>query len=64
MTETLDERLKKSTIGLVTLSDFQKTKDDLEEQQRQLAAKSLAEKVLVEFLFAPKLSPDSCSADL
>ena len=47
MTENLDERLKKSTIGLVTLSDFQKTKDDLEEQQRQLAAQIRAEKTFV-----------------
>jgi protein FAM50 len=47
MTENLDERLKKSTIGLVTLSDFQKTKDELEEQQRQLAAKTLSDKALV-----------------
>ena len=53
MTENLDERLKKSTIGLVTLSDFQKTKDDLEEQQRQLAAKTLAEKVCVKILVTP-----------
>ena len=45
VTENLDDRLKKSTVGLVTLSDFQKTRDDLEEQQRQLAAKSLADKV-------------------
>jgi len=49
MTENLDDRLKKSTIGLVTLSDFQKTKDELEEQQRQLAAKTLAEKALVSY---------------
>jgi len=44
MTESIDERLKKSTIGLVTLSDFQRTKDDLEEEQRQLAAKTAADK--------------------
>ncbi|KAK4689432.1 protein FAM50, partial [Tremellales sp. Uapishka_1] len=44
VTENLDERLKKSTIGLVTLSDFQKTKEDLEEQQRRLAAQSAADK--------------------
>jgi hypothetical protein len=42
MSENLDERLKKSTVGLVTLSDFQKTKEDLEEQQRQLAAQTKA----------------------
>lgn len=44
ITENIDDRLVKSTIGLVTLSDFQKTKDDLEEQHRQLAAQLLADK--------------------
>ena len=43
--ESLDDQLKKSTIGLVTLEDFQKTKEDLEEEQRRLAAKTAAEKV-------------------
>jgi len=42
VTETIDDRLKKSTIGLVTLDDFKKTKDDLEEEQRQVAAKTIA----------------------
>jgi hypothetical protein len=40
VTESVDDRLKKSTVGLVSLSDFQKTKDDIEEQQRQTAAKT------------------------
>ncbi|WVQ79185.1 hypothetical protein IAT38_001281 [Cryptococcus sp. DSM 104549] len=40
VTENLDERLIKTTVGLVTLSDFQKTKDDLLEQQRKLAAQA------------------------
>ncbi|WWC65831.1 uncharacterized protein I303_108453 [Kwoniella dejecticola CBS 10117] len=44
VTENLDERLIKTTVGLVTLSDFQKTKDDLEERQRQLAAQVAADK--------------------
>lgn len=38
--ESIDERLKKSTVGLVTLSDFQKTKEGLEEEQRQVAAQT------------------------
>jgi protein FAM50 len=42
VTEALDDRLKKSTIGLVTLDDFVKTKDELEEEQRQLAARTIA----------------------
>jgi protein FAM50 len=42
VTENLDERLKKSTIGLVTLEDFNKTKEDLEEQQRKLIAQTTA----------------------
>ncbi|WVF68295.1 hypothetical protein IAT40_003060 [Kwoniella sp. CBS 6097] len=46
VTENLDERLIKTTVGLVTLSDFQKTKDDLLEQQRQLAAQVAADKSL------------------
>ncbi|OCF38981.1 protein FAM50 [Kwoniella heveanensis CBS 569] len=46
VTENLDERLIKTTVGLVTLSDFQKTKDDLLEQQRQLAAQVAADKAL------------------
>jgi protein FAM50 len=45
VSENIDERLKKSTIGLVTLSDFQKTKEDLEEEQRQLAAQSKAKEL-------------------
>ncbi|WVQ95832.1 hypothetical protein IAU59_002931 [Kwoniella sp. CBS 9459] len=47
VTENLDERLIKTTVGLVTLSDFQKTKDDLLEQQRQLAAQVAADKSLL-----------------
>ncbi|WRT69697.1 uncharacterized protein IL334_006687 [Kwoniella shivajii] len=44
VTENLDERLIKTTVGLVTLSEFQKTKDDLEERQRQLAAQAAIDK--------------------
>ncbi|RXK36382.1 protein FAM50 [Tremella mesenterica] len=44
VTENLDERLKKSTIGLVTLSDFQKTKEGLLEETSQAVAKSLKDK--------------------
>lgn len=40
VTENLDDRLKKSTVGLVSLSEFQRTRDDIEEEQRQLAAKT------------------------
>ncbi|KAK8849674.1 hypothetical protein IAR55_005009 [Kwoniella newhampshirensis] len=47
VTENLDERLIKTTVGLVTLSEFKKTKDDLEEQQRQLAAQLAADKSAV-----------------
>lgn len=38
--ESIDDRLKKQTVGLVTLEDFQKTRNELEEEQRQAAAKS------------------------
>ena len=38
--ESIDDRLKKQTVGLVTLEDFQKTRNELEEEQRQVAAKS------------------------
>lgn len=41
--ENIDDRLKRSTVGLVTLSDFQRTKDTLEEEARQIAAKTKAE---------------------
>ncbi|WOO83783.1 Protein FAM50 [Vanrija pseudolonga] len=43
--EAIDERLKTSTIGLVTLEDFQKTRDELEEEQRRIAAKTAADKI-------------------
>jgi len=38
--ESIDDRLKKQTVGLVSLEDFQKTRNELEEEQRQVAAKS------------------------
>jgi hypothetical protein len=38
--ESVDDRLKKQTVGLVTLEDFQRTRNELEEEQRQVAAKS------------------------
>ena len=38
ISENLDDRLKNSTIGLVTLDDFKKAKDDIEEEQRKLVA--------------------------
>lgn len=44
VTESVDEQLKKSTIGLVTLEDFQKTKEVIEEEQRKQAAKTAQEK--------------------
>jgi protein FAM50 len=34
----VDEQLKKSTIGLVTLEDFRKTRNEIEEAQRREAA--------------------------
>lgn len=37
-TEGIDEQLKKSTIGLVTLEDFRRTRSELEEGQRRAAA--------------------------
>ncbi|KAL1406261.1 hypothetical protein Q8F55_007957 [Vanrija albida] len=43
--EAIDERLKTSTIGLVTLEDFQKTRDELEEEQRRISAKTAAERL-------------------
>ncbi|CAK9782552.1 XAP5-domain-containing protein [Cutaneotrichosporon oleaginosum] len=45
VTESVDERLKKSTIGLVTLEDFQKTKEEIEEEKRREAAKTAADKI-------------------
>ncbi|BEI94587.1 uncharacterized protein CcaverHIS019_0701590 [Cutaneotrichosporon cavernicola] len=45
VTESIDERLKKSTIGLVTLEDFQKTKEEIEEEKRREAAKTAADKI-------------------
>ncbi|TYJ52954.1 hypothetical protein B9479_006423 [Cryptococcus floricola] len=44
VTENLDERLIKTTVGLVSLSEFQKTKSDLEEAQRKLAAQVKTDK--------------------
>lgn len=44
ITESIDDRLKKSTVGLVTLSDFQKTREGLEEEQRKIAAQIAAQK--------------------
>ncbi|WVN86817.1 uncharacterized protein L203_101990 [Cryptococcus depauperatus CBS 7841] len=44
VTENIDERLIKTTVGLVTLQDFKRTKDNLEEQQRQLAAQAKSTK--------------------
>jgi hypothetical protein len=41
--ENIDDRLKRSTVGLVTLSDFQRTKESLEEEARQIAAKTKAD---------------------
>lgn len=51
VSENLDERLIKTTVGLVTLSDFKKTKGDLEEQQRKLAAQMQLEKTCVDTAF-------------
>ncbi|EJT49994.1 XAP-5-like protein [Trichosporon asahii var. asahii CBS 2479] len=42
--ESVDEQLKKSTIGLVSLEDFQKTKEGIEEEKRKQAAKTAQEK--------------------
>lgn len=44
MDESVDEQLKKSTIGLVSLEDFQKTKEGIEEEKRKQAAKTAQEK--------------------
>jgi protein FAM50 len=38
VTESIDDRLKKSTVGLVTLSDFLETREGLIEEQRRVAA--------------------------
>lgn len=40
ISESVDEQLKKTTVGLVTLSEFQKAKDGIEEEHRRLAAAS------------------------
>ncbi|RSH86534.1 uncharacterized protein EHS24_004801 [Apiotrichum porosum] len=42
--ESVDEQLKLSTIGLVTLEDFRNTKEGIEEEQRKIAAKTAADK--------------------
>ena len=42
--ENIDDRLKNQTVGLVSLDDFQKTKADLEEEDRQTAARTRKEK--------------------
>lgn len=63
VSENLDERLIKTTVGLVTLSDFKKTKDDLEEQQRKLAAQVQSEKTCVGracYLFRRLKYPAQC----
>lgn len=44
MAESVDEQLKLSTIGLVTLEDFRNTKEGIEEEQRKIAAKTAADK--------------------
>lgn len=36
----MDERLKKSTVGLVNLKDFQATRKALEEEQAMAAAQA------------------------
>lgn len=63
VSENLDERLIKTTVGLVTLSDFKKTKGDLEEQQRKLAAQVQLEKTCVDtafYLFHKLNHPGQC----
>lgn len=39
--EGVDEQLKKSTIGLVTLDEFRRTRNDIEEAQRREAAQAV-----------------------
>lgn len=40
ITESMDERLKKSTVGLVNLKDFQATRKALEEEQAMASAQA------------------------
>jgi protein FAM50 len=40
VTETMEERLKKSTVGLVHAEDFQKIRAELEEENRRKAAQT------------------------
>lgn len=47
--------MKKSTIGLVSLDEFNKTKQDLEEQQRQLIARTIADKSCVPTFHSTRL---------
>ncbi|KAJ2592484.1 hypothetical protein H4R99_006388, partial [Coemansia sp. RSA 1722] len=39
--ESVEARLKQSTVGLVQLSDFQRIKNELEEERRREAAQTL-----------------------
>lgn len=40
VTETMEERLKKSTVGLVHAEDFKKVREELEEENRRKAAQT------------------------
>ncbi|KAN0063019.1 hypothetical protein ACQY0O_004182 [Thecaphora frezii] len=39
-TDSIEETLKKNTVGLVRLEDFQKRREELEEEKRRVAAKT------------------------
>lgn len=40
VTESMEEKLKKSTVGLVNAEDFKKVREELEEENRRRAAKT------------------------
>lgn len=40
VTETMEEKLKKSTVGLVHAEDFKKVREELEEENRRKAAQT------------------------
>ncbi|KAL7425094.1 hypothetical protein Q5752_000782 [Cryptotrichosporon argae] len=42
--ESIDDALKQSTVGLVSLSDFQRTRQGLEEDAKRVAARTAAER--------------------
>jgi protein FAM50 len=62
VTESIDDRLKNKTVGLVSLEDFQKTRLDLEEEQRQVAAKTAGQGYVHDPHYKPRLTGRASSS--